>query len=70
MKVAGVKYNQVVKHEYLSFYLRMKKAEKDGEVRGEAKGKRETAKRMKVKGFDIPTITEMTGLTAEEIENL
>ena len=70
MRVAGVKYNQVIKHEYLSFYLRMQKAEQDGEARGEAKERRETAKRMKVKGFDIPTIIEMTGLKEEEIEAL
>ena len=74
MKVAGVKYNQVIKHEYLSFYLRMQKAEEDGEKRGEARGeakeRRETARRMKKKGCDFTFIAEMTGLKEEEIENL
>ena len=40
MRVAGVKYNQVIKHEYLSFYLRMQKAEKDAEGREVWRGKR------------------------------
>lgn len=34
------------------------------------KGKKEIAQKMKMKGFDIDTIIEFTGLTAEEIENL
>ena len=48
----------------------MQKAEKYGEARGEAKERRETAKRMKVKGCDFAFIAEMTGLKEEEIENL
>ena len=70
MSVANVKYKQVIKHEYLSYYLKMQKAEKDGEARGEIREKYETARRMKAKGFDSPIIAEMTGLKLEEIEVL
>ena len=48
--------------------------EQDGYARGleagEVKSKRETAIKMKEKGFDYKTISELTGLTEEEIESL
>ena len=51
-----------------------RRGEKRGEEHGEKRGvelvKRETAKRMKDKGFSVEVITEITGLSAEEIEKL
>lgn len=44
--------------------------EMEGEGKGEAKGRREVARKMKEKGFDTGTITEITGLSEEEIEKL
>jgi len=37
---------------------------------GETAGVRKTAKNMKAKGFDIAMISEVTGLSVEEIEKL
>ena len=39
-------------------------------AQAEKKGKKEVAKKMKEKGFEIKTIEEMTGLSKEEIEKL
>ena len=47
-----------------------KRGEKRGEIRGVELEKRETAKRMKDKGFSIEDIMEITGLSDEEIEKL
>ena len=44
--------------------------EQDGYVRGKEEGKIEIAKSMKSKGLDISLISEITGLTPEEIEKL
>ncbi|MDR1829156.1 MAG: Rpn family recombination-promoting nuclease/putative transposase [Candidatus Fibromonas sp.] len=41
-----------------------------GEVIGEARGIKKTAKNMKFKGFDVAVISEVTGLSVEEIEKL
>ena len=40
------------------------------EERGIAKGIRDTARKMKEKNIDINTISEITGLSIEEIDNL
>jgi len=42
----------------------------DGEIRGEEKAKNELARRMKEKGISAKDITDITGLTSEEIEKL
>ena len=42
----------------------------EGEVKGIAKTRKETAKKMLAKGIDIDTIVEITGLTKEKIEKL
>ena len=42
----------------------------EGLAEGEAKEKREIAKKMKAEGFDIKIIQKITGLTEEEIESL
>lgn len=47
-----------------------KKAELKGELRGELKGKIEIAKKMKDKGFSFAAISDITGLSEEEIEKL
>ena len=51
-----------------------RRGEERGEKRGEKRGveleKRETAKRMKDKGFSVEDIMEITGLSDEEIEKL
>jgi len=41
-----------------------------GEAIGEARGVKKTAKNMKDKGFDVAVISEVTGLSAEEIAGL
>ena len=48
----------------------VEEAEKKGEIKGQAKEKRANAKKMKAKGYLIDDITEITGLTKEEIEKL
>jgi len=42
----------------------------EGEAIGEARGVKKTAKNMKDKGFDVAVISEVTGLSVEEIEKL
>lgn len=42
----------------------------EGRVEGRVEGIKETAKKMKEKEIDISTISEVTGLTIEEINNL
>ena len=42
----------------------------EGIKEGELKGIREVARKMKVSGYDSTLITEMTGLTKEEIDNI
>jgi len=42
----------------------------EGIALGEEKGRRETARRMKTRGIEIDIITEVTGLSREEIEEL
>ena len=41
-----------------------------GEEKGEKKGKREVAELMILKGFDLETIMELTGLPKKDIESL
>ena len=41
-----------------------------GKLEGKLEGKIETAKKMKNKGTDFPFISEVTGLSFEEIEQL
>lgn len=43
---------------------------KEGMEKGMEKGKIETAKKMKIKGMDISLISEITGLSKEEIEKI
>ena len=45
-------------------------AKAEGHAEGRAEKKIENARKMKAKGFAIEDIAEITGLTAEEIENL
>lgn len=45
-------------------------AEKEGMEKGIAKAYQATARKMKAKGFDYDTISEITGLTIEEIGEL
>jgi len=42
----------------------------EGKEEGKKEGKEEVAKRMLLKGLDIPTIAEFTGFTEEEVEQL
>ena len=42
----------------------------EGRAEGRAEGIRTTAKGMKAKGIDLQTITDITGLTLTEIQNL
>ncbi|MBR4265318.1 MAG: hypothetical protein IKQ46_04595, partial [Bacteroidales bacterium] len=41
-----------------------------GRAEGRTEGIKETAKRMKAKGFDIQTIADLTQLSVDEIEKL
>ena len=49
-----------------SFY----EGEKIGIEKGKIESKYETVKKMKLKGFDVKLISEITGLTENEIEKL
>jgi len=42
----------------------------EGEARGEARARQETALRMKASGYPVSEISEITGLTLSEVENL
>jgi predicted transposase/invertase (TIGR01784 family) len=42
----------------------------EGRIEGEAKGKAEVARNMKLEGIAVDTISKVTGLSKEEIENL
>jgi predicted transposase/invertase (TIGR01784 family) len=46
------------------------KGKAEGEAIGEARGIEKTAKNMKAKGSDVAFISEVTGLSPEEIEKL
>ena len=48
----------------------IEKGEKIGIEKGKVEEKHTIAKNMLAKGFDLATISELTGLTAVEIENL
>ncbi|HPO49656.1 MAG TPA: hypothetical protein PLO89_04960, partial [Spirochaetota bacterium] len=48
----------------------IEKGEKIGIEKGKTEGKYETAKKMKQKGFDTKTISDITGLNENEIEKL
>ena len=45
-------------------------AKLEGKIEGEAIGVKKTAKNMKAKGFNVAVISEVTGLSVEEIEKL
>ena len=45
-------------------------ARREGRAEGLAEGKKDIARKMKSKGFSAADISEMTGLTDEEIETL
>ena len=42
----------------------------EGRAEGKTEGKTEDARKMKSKGFAVEDIADITGLTAEEIEQL
>ena len=42
----------------------------EGEEKGKQQEKLETAKKMKEKGMDLPSIIEITSLSKEEVERL
>ena len=44
--------------------------ELEGELKGKREGKRETARELKLRGFPIAEIIDITKLSAEEIEGL
>ena len=66
-------YQESVK-DYWDYYSTMKTAHKQGVAEGMEKGivqgYVETARRMKAKGFAVEDISEITGLSIEEIEAL
>ena len=48
----------------------MEKGMEKGMERGKAEGRADTAKKMKIKGFDLNLISDITGLSIEEIKKL
>ena len=78
MCVVDIKCDQVIRGESLSYYCELEDAEDrgvergraEGRVEGRAEGICETARNMRAKSFDISLISEVTGLTIEEIEKL
>lgn len=58
----------------LEVEMAREEAFKDGELKGKTEGKTEekkmAANKMKEKGYDVKEITDITGLTLEEIKNL
>lgn len=75
-----IKAEEEYKMEYVSIWERdwLKKGEEIGEKRGEIRGEKrgilkttkDTARKMLLKGFDIETIAEITGLKKSEIDKL
>ncbi len=60
-----------VAHMIMESIQTLKKEGKiEGKIEGEIEGKRVVALKMKEKGFDINTISDITGLSKEEIEKL
>ena len=52
---------------YMTIAMKLKE---EGKIEGKIEGRIKTAKRMKDLGFDFKVISEVTGLTIEEIEKL
>ena len=53
-----------------AFHTAITEGEEKGRAEGKAEEKIEIARNMKIKGLDTPLISEMTGLSPEEIERL
>ena len=66
MCVTDIKYDEVISNESLSYFFKMQDAREEGREEGIC----ETARNMRAKSFDISLISEVTGLTIEEIEKL
>ena len=64
-EIAERRYMDLVSLEYAKKYER-----KEGINQGKKEKEREIAKKMLKKSFEISVISELTGLTKEEIENL
>ena len=56
--------------EYWDYTSTLETAEKKGEVKGAFKEKTGTIQRMKAKGFPLEDISEIVGLTVEEVNKL
>ena len=78
MQVKDIKYDRVISNDSLSYYFKMQdvkkmgiaEGRKEGRKEGRREGRQETARKMKAKDCDIAFISEITGLTREEIERL
>jgi len=70
MQVKDIKYDRVISNDSLSYYFKMQDVKKMGIAEGRKEGRQETARKMKAKDCDIAFISEITGLTREEIERL
>jgi len=71
------KYSRAEREQYeesLKYYRDIKNvidtAFEDGELKGKIEERTEIAKKMKAKDIDHSTISELTGLSIEEIEKL
>ena len=56
--------------DYWDYYSTMTTSFNKGKAEGKDEAKRESALRMKEKGYTVEDIAEITGLSEEEIKNL
>ena len=62
-------YQESIK-DYWDYYSTMTTSFNKGKAEGKDEAKRESALRMKEKGYTVEDIAEITGLSEEEIKNL
>ncbi|KYD29208.1 hypothetical protein B4113_2362 [Geobacillus sp. B4113_201601] len=60
----------IVSYEQRGMKKGIEKGMEKGMEKGIEKGKMDVAKRMLEKGYDVPTICELTGLPVEAVEKL
>ena len=67
---AELRQYEASQKEYWDYTSTLETAEKKGEVKGALKEKTGTIQRMKAKGFPLEDISEIVGLTVEEVNKL
>ncbi len=69
-RLAYDKYVDIRRSNRSSLYTAKLEGRAEGKAEGKTERNKEVAKNMKTKGLDVALISEMTGLSAEEIAGL